>query len=101
MKQTFEELIKPYIYSADELSSPDAQCVSPNAVLNLLVQVREATIQECKNKIQVEHRVYNVDITYKSELLGEQVIYDLSKPWDCFSTNVKELDNLDKDSIEI
>ena len=99
MKQTFEELIGicPYSHNFER----NTEVVPKFKMIKLLKQVREATIQECINKIQIEHRVYDVDGTYKSELLGEEMIYDLSEPWNYFATNVKKLNNLDKDSIEI
>lgn len=100
MKQTFEELIENFEtnpnYKLDLLNS---SCYYDT--LQLLKQVREATIQECQKKIQIEHRIYEVDGTYKSELLGAEVLYDSSEPWNYFSTNIKELNDLDKDSIEI
>lgn len=90
---TLEQLID------DNIDIDYPHVVEKYKVLSLLKQVRKATILECQKNIQVEHRVYNVDGTYKSEVLGSEVLYDLDEPWNYFSTNVKELDNLDLNSI--
>jgi hypothetical protein len=87
-KQMIKEVVFTKTYSFDDF-------------VELLKQVREATIQECIRNIQVEHRTYNVNGEYKSELLGEEILYNIAEVWNYMSTNAKELNKLDKDSIEL
>lgn len=69
--------------------------------LKVAKQVREATIKECAKTIQVEHRIYDVSGEYEVELLGDEVLYDLSEPWNYFGTNVNKLSDLDLNTIEL
>ena len=96
MDKTLEQLV-----DEESMQNNGEKLLYAEDVINLLKQVRVATIKECINKIQVEHKSYHVNGTYKSELLGEETLYDLSEPWNYFSTNKEELNNLDLNSIEL
>lgn len=105
---TLEELINESCKTVAEKHNIGSNLVTGHksayfkeAMLLALQQVREATIKECIKTLQLEHRIYNVNGEYKSELLGQEILYDIDEPWNYIGMNTKELENLNLNTIKL